>query len=74
MSADSVFSRKQFEKVYAEKSDFGIMATVIFGPFQFAAENRVPDVQKDAISEWNMELDDRFKDRFDDVVKEFCLI
>lgn len=68
---ETVFPREEFERQFTEKRDYGLMVNVFLLPFLFVSENKAPDLTKNKIANLNMELDDKFKDRFNGAVQEF---
>lgn len=69
LDAEKVYSRKDFEKVYAEKQEFGLLCAILGIPFLFACENHIIDMTKDK-SDLSLQLDYRFKDRLRGYVED----
>lgn len=69
LNAEQVYSRTKFEKVYAEKHEFGLMCGILGIPFLFACENHLIDMTKE-MSDVSLQLDDRFKDRLRGYVED----
>lgn len=68
---EKIFPREEFERIYKEKLDFGLMINVFYVPFLFAAEDDAPDVANETLSTLSFNVDSRFIERFRGVVDEF---
>ncbi|KAF9822506.1 hypothetical protein SFRURICE_012602 [Spodoptera frugiperda] len=71
MDISKIFPRMEFERVYKEKLDFGLMINVFYVPFLFAAADEAPDVAKETLSTLSFNVDSRFTQRFRGVVDDF---
>ncbi|KAF9410916.1 hypothetical protein HW555_010158 [Spodoptera exigua] len=71
MNISKIFPRMEFERVYKEKLDFGLMINVFYVPFLFAAADEVPDVANESLSDLSFKVDSRFTQRFRGVVDDF---
>lgn len=71
MDISNIFPRIEFERVYKEKLDFGLMINVFYVPFLFAAADEAPDVAKETLSTLSFNVDNRFTQRFRGVVDDF---
>ncbi|PZC78726.1 hypothetical protein B5X24_HaOG217184 [Helicoverpa armigera] len=71
MDIEKVFQRMEFERVFKEKMDFGLMINVFYVPFLFAADEDAPDVANESLSTLSFKVDDRFQERFRGVVDDF---
>ncbi|KAJ8713720.1 hypothetical protein PYW07_014090 [Mythimna separata] len=71
LDIEKLFSRAEFEKVYKEKLDFGLIINVFYVPFLFAAEDDAPDVANETLSTLSFKVDDRFTKRFRGIVDDF---
>lgn len=71
MDIKKILPREEFEKVFEDKLDFGLMINVFYVPFLFVAEDSAPDVANEELSTLSFNVDKRFTDRFRGVVNDF---
>lgn len=71
MDISQIFPRIEFERVYKEKLDFGLMINVFYVPFLFAVADEAPDVANETLSTLSFNVDSRFTPRFRGVVDDF---
>ena len=71
IDVNSFYPRKEFEKEYRNKLDYGLMFSLIFLAFMFAADDDVPDVTKNDMSSLSFKVDDKYKDRIQGIVEDY---
>lgn len=71
MDLEKIFPEAEFEKVFKEKLDFGLMINMFYVPFLFAIEDDAPDVTNQSLSTLSFKVDTRFTERLRGVVDDF---
>lgn len=71
MNIEKVYPRIEFERVFRDKLDFGLMINVFYVPFLFAAEDDTPDVTNQSLTTLSFTIDNRFTERFRGIVDDF---
>lgn len=67
---EDVYSRKEFDQVYTERLDYGLIIALTVLPYLFVSEDNVIDLSKDK-SQLSFQLDNRFKARFSGLIEDF---
>lgn len=71
LDVDDVYPKEEFEKVYTECQDYGLMIGLFAAPFLFATEDEKLDTSKISLSELDFTLmDSRYKARVQDLIDE----
>lgn len=71
LDAETVYPRKEFERVYKEKIDYGLFTAVQHLPLAFAVEDDVPDITQESGIYFSFKVDDGFEDRIRGVIEDF---
>lgn len=68
LEADVVYPRKDYDRVFEEKLDFGLIIALYLLPFLLSSGNEIPDTLN---KEVHFSLGASFKDRMEEVIEEF---
>lgn len=69
LDIQKVYPRNEFDRVYEEKLDFGIIVSLFLLPFMFISEDDIPNATKS--SDISFKICDTFKGRISEIIEEF---
>lgn len=69
VDSQKVYPRNEFERVYEEKLDFGLMMGLQLLPYMFASEDDIPDLTTEMYT--SFEIVDSFNERLCEIIEEF---
>ncbi|XP_026327887.1 uncharacterized protein LOC113236111 [Hyposmocoma kahamanoa] len=67
----ALYPREEFERQYLERLDYGLMVSIYLLPFIFASEDTVPDMGKENITNLEIKLDKRSKERIEGILDDY---
>ncbi|KAI5638933.1 ecdysteroid kinase domain-containing protein [Phthorimaea operculella] len=71
LNSEDIYPKREFEKDYRERLDYGLIVALYFMPFFLADEDSIPDLGKDNITDMDIKVLEDFPPRIQGVVDDY---